>query len=155
VNPTNGAVLLGSLILPGWIASGQWGHDTVLIFGLVGGASIILARAARIDSALAFIFGTLAFEALRHFVFGYGWAVVAHHFTNGAFWLFALYMITDPKTTPHVPRLRIAHGIIVAFVAVLLLQFFYVRDSFLWALLGCAPLVPLFDWMVEARGQES
>jgi Na+-transporting NADH:ubiquinone oxidoreductase subunit NqrB len=145
VNPTNGGVLLGSLVLPGWIASGQWGHDTVLIFCLAAGSSLILFRAARIDSALAFLGGMLAFEVLRALVFGYRAEVVLHHFTSGALWLFALYMITDPKTTPMARSMRIVHALAVAVAAVSMAQFFYVRDAFLWSLLFLSPLVPLLD----------
>jgi enediyne biosynthesis protein E5 len=155
VNPTNGAVLLGSLLLPGWIASGQWGHDVVLIFGLAACASLVLSSAARLDSALAFIGGTLFVEMLRHFIFGYPWAVTVHHFTNGAFWLFALYMITDPKTTPRAKSLRIVHGILVAVAAISMAQFFYVRDAFLWALLALAPIVPIFDGLAQRQKESS
>lgn len=145
VNPTNGAVLAGALLLPGWIASGQWGHDVTLIFVLAGAASLILTRAARLDSALAFLAGTGLFETLRHLVFGYRWAVTAHHFSNGAFWLFALYMITDPRTTPKARPFRVLHAVLVAGLALAMAQFFYLRDGFLWALLALAPSVPIFD----------
>lgn len=145
VNPTNGAVLMGSVLLPGWIGSGQWGHDVLVPFVLVGAASLTLARAARIDTAITVVLGTGAFMALRVLVFGYPWATWAHFFSDGAFWLFALYMVTDPKTTPQQPGFRVIHGLLVAGMAVALLQYWYIRDSFLWALLMCAPLVPLFD----------
>lgn len=147
VNPTNGAVLVGSLVFPGWIASGQWGHDVLLLFCLTAGAALILTRAGRVDSAVAFLLAMLGFQVLRHFLLGYRWASVLHQFTNGALWLFALYMITDPRTTPSRRSTRIAHAAGVAFLGSVLAQFFYVRDSFLWSLLALAPTVPLFDWL--------
>jgi Na+-translocating ferredoxin:NAD+ oxidoreductase RnfD subunit len=152
VNPTNGAVLLGSVVLPGWIGSGQWGHDLVGVFVLAGAASLTLVRAARIDTALAVVLATAAFLASRIAFYGYPWATFGHFFTDGAFWLFALYMVTDPKTTPRWAAGRWLHGVVVAAVAVALLQFWYVRDSFLWALLACAPLVPALDrWRPAAK----
>lgn len=151
VNPTNVAVLLGSLVLPGWIASGQWGHDIVFVFVLASFATVTLTRAGRLDSAAAFVVGSLVGQVLRHFVLGYRWAEVGHHFTNGALWLFALSMITDPKTTPVARWARVAHGLFVAALGTLLAQLFWVRDSFMWALLASAPLVPLLDAVVRAR----
>src|SRR5262245_8718213 len=80
VNPTNGAVLAGSLLLPGWIASGQWGHDAVLIFAITGASALILTRAGRLDSALAFIGGSVVCQLLRHYVLGLRWPVIEFHF---------------------------------------------------------------------------
>jgi Na+-transporting NADH:ubiquinone oxidoreductase subunit NqrB len=150
INPSNGAVLLGSLLFPGWIASGQWGHDVVLVFALAGVAALILARAGRLDSAFAYLGGAFVCQALRVEVLGYRWEEVAHRFTDGALWLFALYMITDPRTTPTARWARIAHGVLVAVFGTALAQFYWVRDDFLWALLALSPTVPLFDW-ISAR----
>src|SRR5215510_13273659 len=38
LNPTNFAVLIGTLLFPGWISSGQWGHSVIvpLVFGGLG-----------------------------------------------------------------------------------------------------------------------
>jgi Na+-transporting NADH:ubiquinone oxidoreductase subunit NqrB len=145
INPTNGAVILGSLFLPGWITPGQWGHDVVFAFALMAGASLTLTRAGRLDTAIAFLGSVLFFHAVRHFVFGYRWATTGHLLESGALWLFALYMITDPRTTPQDRRLRYLHAFMVAGFAISLAQFWYVRDSFLWSLFLLAPLVPLAD----------
>lgn len=145
VNPTNGAVVLGSLFLPGWIASGQWGHSVLFAFVLASGSLVVLTRAARLDTAVAFLGGTAVFLGLRNLTFGYPWPTLVHAFSSGTLWLFALYMITDPKTTPRARSARVAHGLWVAFVAVTLQQIFFLRDAFLWALFASAPLVPLLD----------
>ena len=97
--------------------------------------------------------GTAAFLALRNLTFGYPWPTLAHAFTSGTLWVFALYMITDPKTTPQGRGARIAHGLLVAGLAVTLQQLWYVRDAFLWALFACAPLVPLFDRFRPPRSE--
>lgn len=151
VNPTNGAVVVGSLVLPGWIASGQWGHGVLLPFIMASGGLLVLTRAARIDTALSFLLGTAAFLALRNLAFGHPWPTLAHAFTSGTLWLFALYMITDPKTTPQARPARVAHGLWVAGLAIALQQLFFVRDAFLWALFASAPLVPLLDHFTAPR----
>ncbi|NJK88401.1 MAG: hypothetical protein HC923_02725 [Myxococcales bacterium] len=151
VNPTNGAVLLGSLILPGWIASGQWGHDVLVVFVFAAAGTLVLSRAARIDTALAFLGTLLTALVLRSAVVGHSTGTIAHSFTSGTLWLFSLYMITDPKTTPAARIDRLAHGAFVALLAFWMQQSFYVRDAFLWALFVSAPLVPLFDRLRAAR----
>lgn len=151
VNPTNGAVILGSMLLPGWISSGQWGHGTVFAFALIAGGSLILTRAGRLDSALTFLAASGMCQLLRHFVLGYRFAAIGHHFANGALWLFALYMITDPRTTPERRWARIAHATLVAALGTGLAQLYFVRDSYLWALLALAPTVPLFDFISTYR----
>lgn len=147
VNPTNGAVLFGATFLPAWITNGQWGHGALFAFCLASCGWLVTTRAGRLDSALSFLAGLLVFGALRVLVFGYRWPVLTHLFENGALWLFAFYMITDPRTTPTRRAFRVAHALSVAALAYFLLQFFYVRDSFLWALLALAPLVPVANWL--------
>jgi Na+-translocating ferredoxin:NAD+ oxidoreductase RnfD subunit len=148
VNPTNGAILAGCAVLPGWVASGQWGHSVLLAFVLVAGASLTLSRAARLDTAGSFLGGLLVCLTLRNLAFGYPWATLGHAFQSGTLWLFALYMITDPKTTPQRAGARAVHGVTVAVLTVVLQQYFYQRDAFLWALLLAAPVVPLLDGLL-------
>ena len=99
-NPTNCAVLLGTVFVPGWISSGQWGHAGWLPLALGGFGILVLCRAGRLDSAVAFLSTALVLDWLRISYYGYPLAVLSHHFQNGALWLFALYMLPDPKTTP-------------------------------------------------------
>ena len=147
VNPTNGAVLFGAAFLPAWITNGQWGHGVLFAFLLGTCGWLVTTRAGRLDSALAFLGGLLFFGVLRTLIFGYRWPVLLHLFENGALWLFAFYMVTDPRTTPDRRAHRVLHAVLVAGLTMTLIQFFYVRDSFLWALLALAPLVPALNWL--------
>lgn len=148
LNPTNFAVLVGTLLLPGWVSSGQWGHLAAMPLALGGLGILVVLRAGRLDSALAFLSSSALFELGRLSYYGYPHLLdlFAHRFSNGALWLFTFYMITDPKTTPQHRWGRIAHAAIVALVSLLLSEWYW-KDTFLWALLFSAPLVPLFDWL--------
>ena len=150
LNPTNFGILLGTLCLPGWISSGQWGHIAWLSLALGGLGIVVLCRAGRLDSALAFLGTTLLLELVRIACYGYALAVVGHHFQNGALWLFACFMLTDPKTTPLRPWARIIHASSVALLAFVLAERWYWTDSFLWALLFLAPLIPILNVVSEA-----
>ncbi|MBI4819250.1 MAG: RnfABCDGE type electron transport complex subunit D [Deltaproteobacteria bacterium] len=155
LNPTNAGVLFAASFLPGWVASGQWGHNLVLVFALLSGGLLVLSRAGRLDSAFAFLLGLVAAQLTRIWVFGYRPATLTHLFENGAVWLFALYMITDPRTTPSARSARVVHAIFVAFLALGMVQFFYKRDAILWALLMSAPLIPIFDFVTQKLAEPS
>jgi hypothetical protein len=148
LNPTNFAVLTGTLLLPGWVSSGQWGHLSTVPLALGGLGILVVLRAGRLDSALAFLGGSALLELGRLSYYGYPhlFDIFTHRFSNGALWLFAFYMITDPKTTPQQRWGRIVHAAVVALVSLLLSEWYW-KDTFLWALLFTAPLVPLFDWL--------
>ena len=146
LNPTNFAVLTGTLLLPGWVSSGQWGHLSTVPLALGGLGILVVLRAGRLDSALAFLGSSALLELGRLSYYGYPhlFDIFTHRFSNGALWLFAFYMITDPKTTPQQRWGRIIHATVVALVSLLLSEWYW-KDTFLWALLFIAPLVPFFN----------
>ena len=150
-NPTNFGIVLGTLFLPGWISSGQWGHAGWLSLALGGFGILVLCRADRLDSAVAFLSTALVLEWLRVSYYGYPFAVLSHHFQNGALWLFALYMLPDPKTTPERRWARSVHAGAVALLAFVLTEWWYWTDTFLWALFFLAPLVPILNWLAQRR----
>lgn len=148
LNPTNFAVLMGTLLLPGWISSGQWGHLSTVPLALGGLGILVVLRAGRLDSALVFLSSSALLEWGRLSYYGYPhlFDIFTHRFSNGALWLFTFYMITDPKTTPQHRWGRIVHAAVVALVSLLLSEWYW-KDIFVWALLFTAPLVPLLDWL--------
>lgn len=146
LNPTNCGVLAGVLLLPGWISSGQWGHAATLPLALAGLGILVLLRAGRLDGALTFLGVSALLELARIAYYGYPFAVFAHRFHNGALWLFTFYMLTDPRTTPAQRRDRIGHASVVALLAFFLAEWWYWKDTFLWALLFASPLTPLLHW---------
>lgn len=148
LNPTNFAVLIGTLLLPGWVSSGQWGHLATVPLALGGLGILVVLRAGRLDSALAFLAASALLEFGRLTYYGYPhlFDVFTHRFSNGALWLFTFYMLTDPKTTPQQRWGRIVHAGVVALVSLLLSEWYW-KDTFLWALLFAAPSVPLLDWL--------
>ena len=150
-NPTTCAVLLGTVFAPGWLSSGQWGHAGWLPLALGGFGILVLCRAGRLDSAVAFLSTALVLDWLRISYYGYPLAVLSHHFQNGALWLFALYMLPDPKTTPARRRARAVHAGAVALLAFVLAEWWYWTDTFLWALLFLAPLVPISNRLADRR----
>lgn len=153
LNPTNFAVLVGTMVFPGWISSGQWGHLAVLPLALGGLGILVLLRAGRLDSALTFLTLSSVLECARILYYGYPHPVdiFIHRLNHGALWLFTFYMLTDPQTTPQARWARILHASLVALVSLYLTEWWYWKDTPLWALLFMAPSVPLLDWIHTSR----
>jgi Na+-translocating ferredoxin:NAD+ oxidoreductase RnfD subunit len=157
LNPTNFAVLTGTLLLPGWLSSGQWGHLAILPLALGGLGILVLLRAGRLDSALTFLIWSSALECARILYYGYPHPIdiFIHRLNNGALWLFTFYMLTDPQTTPQTRWGRILHASLVALVSFYFAEWWYWKDTPLWALVFLAPTVPLLDWLRDLTQHNS
>ena len=70
-----------------------------------------------------------------------------HQLQNGALLIFAFFMISDPKTTPDTGLGRISYGALVASVAILIQFVLYEPSAPVLALIVCAPVVPLIDYL--------
>lgn len=155
-NPTNFGLILMVLLTGGhpgrpglvWVSPGQWGDTAVLAFALASIGLVLVFRAARSDVTLAFLAGwALVLFGRAHWL-GQPHALPLHQLRNGALILFAFFMISDPRTTPDSRAGRILFGLLVAFVAGLFQFVAYRPNGPLWALVLCAPLVPLLDHLL-------
>ena len=62
---------------------------------------------------------------------------------SGALLIFAVFMISDPKTTPDSRSGRIVYALLVSLIALYVQFGFFKPNGPLWGLILCAPLVPL------------
>jgi Na+-transporting NADH:ubiquinone oxidoreductase subunit NqrB len=134
----------------GWVSPGQWGQSTILLAAILGCGLLVLERAGRLDTALAFglLYAALLFA--RAFWLGDPWAVPLHQLQSGSLVLFACFMITDPRSTPD---RRLARIVFAAAVAVLAFWLIFAdqRPSGLYlALLAMSLPVPLLDRLFPA-----
>ncbi len=151
-NPTNFGIVV-MILTTGqvWVSPGQWGSGAILafLFACLGG--LVINRAARSDVTYAF----LAFYAA--IVFGRAWwlgdpmSIPLHQLENGAFLLFAFFMLSDPKTTPDSRAGRIVFALMVAlgggFVHFVLFQ----PNGLLWSLPICAMTTPLLNRLLPGK----
>jgi Na+-transporting NADH:ubiquinone oxidoreductase subunit NqrB len=150
-NPAN--VALVSLMLlsdSAWVSSGQWGSATIGAFALACLGMLVLTRARRAETTLAFLvaYGALLFG--RALWLGDPLSIPLHQVQNGALLIFAFFMISDPKTTPNTALGRILFGTMVATIAYTIQFIFYEPNGPILALIISAPVVPLID--VLSRG---
>lgn len=145
-NPANFALV--SLILTSdnaWVSTGQWGSAAIGAFALACLGFLVLTRARRAETTLAFLVAFAALLVGRAIWLGDPLTIPAHQLQNGALLIFAFFMISDPKTSPNTPVGRIAFGALVAAIAYTIQFVFYEPNGPILALIMSAPLVPLID----------
>jgi Na+-transporting NADH:ubiquinone oxidoreductase subunit NqrB len=154
-NPTNFGIGV-TMALTGavWVSPGQWGTEAYFAFLMACLGGLVIHRAERSDVTYAF----LAFFALivfgRALWLGDPMAIPIHQVDNGAFLLFAFFMISDPKTTPNSRAGRILFALIVA-LGTGFVQFVLFRtNGLLWSLLLAAPTTPLLNRLFPGRRYE-
>jgi Na+-translocating ferredoxin:NAD+ oxidoreductase RnfD subunit len=145
-NPAN--VALVSLMLlsdSAWVSSGQWGSAAVGAFALACLGFLVLTRAKRAETTIAFLcaYGAMLFG--RAIWLGDPLSIPVHQLQNGALLIFAFFMISDPKTTPDAPLGRVLFATFVAVIAFVIQFIFYQPNGPILALILCAPLVPMVD----------
>lgn len=121
-NPSNFGICALLFLAPFAVAplSVQWGNDLVpmLVIWAVGLYVIYKARRGHITVAYGAAF--TVFALVRSAVTGASFAAEVAPLTGPMYQLFALFMITDPKTTVSSRRGEVVVAVLVAFVEMLL-----------------------------------
>lgn len=145
-NPANVALVALMLLSDkAWVSSGQWGSAAIGAFGLACLGFLVLTRAKRAETTLAFGATFAGLLILRAVWLGDPLGIPLHQLQNGALLIFAFFMISDPKTSPNSARGRILFGALVAIVAYSIQFVFYEPNGPILALIISAPFVPLID----------
>jgi Na+-transporting NADH:ubiquinone oxidoreductase subunit NqrB len=150
-NPANFALVICVLIFDGaWVSPGQWGHALWLAV-LVGGAGLMVStKAARLDTALWFLLSYMVIVFSRAYYLGDPWDIPLQQLQSSALLLFAFFMLTDPKTSPHHPTARAVYGITIAALgSYLQFQHFQSLGLFYGLFISCA-CVPLLNRLFHA-----
>ncbi|MBT8103799.1 MAG: RnfABCDGE type electron transport complex subunit D [Gammaproteobacteria bacterium] len=151
-NPANAALV--TLMLASdhvWVSSGQWGSAAIGAFTLACLGFLVLTRARRAETTIAFllIYATLLFG--RATWLGDPLAIPMHQLQNGALLIFAFFMISDPKTTPNSANGRVLFAAMVASIAFVIQFIYYEPNGPILALIVSAPAVPLIDMVMRGR----
>ncbi len=151
-NPANVALVTMMLASDhAWVSSGQWGSAALGAFTLACLGSLVLTRARRAETTIAFLVFFAALLFGRAAWLGDPWSIPMHQLQNGALLIFAFFMISDPKTTPDSPHGRILYAAIVAAAAFTIQFIYYTPNGPILALIMSAPLVPLIDRIMRGR----
>jgi Na+-transporting NADH:ubiquinone oxidoreductase subunit NqrB len=149
-NPANAALVSMMLISDhAWVSSGQWGSAAIGALALSCLGFLVLTRAKRAETTIAFLafYGALLFG--RALWLDDPLSIPIHQLQNGALLIFAFFMISDPKTTPDAAAGRMLYAALVASIAFVIQFLYYIPNGPILALVLCAPLVPVIDALLQ------
>ncbi|MHC5822202.1 MAG: RnfABCDGE type electron transport complex subunit D [Nostoc sp.] len=163
-NPGNFGII-SALVLTSdaWVSPGQWGEEWWYALLFAGTGGMTLQRIGRWDTTAAFLGAYSLLEAIRNLWLGWTWDVYWHRLMSGSLLLFALFMITDPRSIPNSRIGRVVWAVCIAGLTFILRNYFFVSTAVFWALFALAPLTividvlwlaPRFGWQEGDEGDE-
>ncbi|WP_445636551.1 Na+-transporting NADH:ubiquinone oxidoreductase, subunit NqrB [Nostoc sp. DSM 114161] len=150
-NPGNFGIICALIFTSdAWVSPGQWGEEWWYGLVFAGTGGMVLQRIGRWDTTAAFLGAYSLLEAIRNFWLGWTWDVYWHRLMSGSLLLFALFMITDPRSIPNSRIGRVIWAICIAGLTFILRNYFFVSTAVFWALFILAPSTILIDFLWSA-----
>ncbi len=150
-NPANFGIISAVVLTPdAWVSPGQWGDDWWYGLLFAGTGGMILQKVGRWDTTVAFLSVYSTSEAIRNLWLGLTWDVYWHRLMSGSLLLFALFMVTDPRSIPNARVGRLVWAASIAILTFILRNNFFIPTAVFWALFALAPLTPLLDFLWSA-----
>ena len=145
-NPANFGII-AALVLTNdaWVSPGQWGTDWWYLLLFAGMGGVVLRKVGRWDTSVAFLLAYTCIEAGRNAWLGWSWDVLLHQLSSGSLLLFALFMLTDPRSIPNATKGRLIWSVAIAVLTVILQDYFYLTTAIFWALFIVSPITVLLD----------
>lgn len=160
-NPANfGIIAAITLTNDAWVSPGQWGTDWWYLLLFIGFGGVVLKQVGRWDTSIAFLLSYGGLEAGRNLWLGWSWDVWQHQFMSGSLLLFALFMLTDPRSIPNSLKARLIWSMAIAGSTFILQHYFYLSTAVFWSLFIISPLTiffdaiwnaPRFNWLRESK----
>jgi Na+-transporting NADH:ubiquinone oxidoreductase subunit NqrB len=149
-NPANFGIVVTIGSGHAWLSPGQWGEEVWLGLLFLGAGGLVLRRVGRWDTTAAFLGSYLALELSRNLWLGWTTDVLVHRLSNGSLLLFALFMVTDPRSIPNARGARLVWAMTIAGLTFWLRNSFYLPTAVIWALAIASPLTLVLDRVWQA-----
>ena len=151
-NPSNLGIILALLFTrDAWVTPGQWGEEAWYAFLFVGAGAMVVRKVGRWETTGAFLGFYALLEAARNAWLGWTWDVFLHRMMSGSLLLFSFFMITDPRVIPDLRRARVLWSALVAALAFILRNYYFIPTAVFWSLFALSPLTILFDLLWPAK----
>lgn len=160
-NPANFGIIATLIITKdAWVSPGQWGNDWWYLLLFLGAGGIVLKKVGRWDTTAIFLLTYSGLIGIRDLWLGWSFDVLQHQLMSGSLILFALFMLTDPRSIPNAKNSRLIWSIIIAILAFILQYQFYLSNGIFWALFIISPLTilldtvwnaPRFNWLTKPK----
>lgn len=145
-NPANfGIIAVLTLTQDAWVSPGQWGTDWLYLLLFAGAGGMILKQVGRWETSGVFLGVYATLEAYRNLSVGWNWDSYLHQLSSGSLLLFALFMLTDPRSIPNSRFSRVLWSTCIAFFTFFLQQQLFLPTAVFWALFLFSPLTMIFD----------
>jgi len=101
-NPANfGIIAALTLTKDAWVSPGQWGTDWWYLALFLATGGLVLKKVGRWETSAVFLGVYASLEAVRNIWLGWDSEVLLHHLSSGSLLVFALFMLTDPRSIPN------------------------------------------------------
>lgn len=151
-NPANFGIVIALLLThDAWVSPGQWGEEQWYGLLFLGTGGIVLKRVGRWDTSVAFLATYAGLEAVCNLWLGWTWDVWLHRLTSGSLLLFALFMITDPRTIPNARIARLIWAGALALLTFVLRNYYFVSTAMFWSLFALSPCTIVLDRLFPAE----
>jgi Na+-transporting NADH:ubiquinone oxidoreductase subunit NqrB len=145
-NPANfGIIAALTLSKDAWVSPGQWGTDWWYLALFLATGGLVLKKVGRWETSVVFLGVYASLESVRNFWLGWDSEVLWHHLTSGSLLVFALFMLTDPRSIPNAIKGRIIWAMSIAILTFILQYTLYLQTAMFWALFCLSPLTILLD----------
>jgi Na+-transporting NADH:ubiquinone oxidoreductase subunit NqrB len=145
-NPANFGIIAALMLTQdAWVSPGQWGTDWWYLLLFLGTGGMILKRVGRWETSGTFLLIYAGLEMIRNTWLGWSLDVLQHQLMSGSLLLFALFMLTDPRSIPNSQKGRLIWSVMIAVLTFILQYFLYLPTAIFWALFILSPLTILFD----------
>jgi len=144
-NPSNFGLTALLLLFPTTVTTlaAQWSGSLLIVMVILMIGGFTSFRVSRWDLVLAFLTSFVIMSFLENILTQRGAAFVYGPILGAAFQLFALSMLTDPKTTPNTRSMRVVFGVSIGVIDAILRLWNFQYSLFvaLFFVAACVPIV--------------
>lgn len=147
-NPANfGIIAVLIMTNDAWISPGQWGNDSLYLLLFTATGLMVLSKVGRWDSTGIFLLTYTTLYGIYDYWLGWTVDVLQHQLMSGSLFIFAFFMLTDPRSIPNARMGRIIWSFLIAITAFILQSQFYINNGIFWSLFMLSPLTIFFDYI--------